>query len=323
MHPTLHLALFACLSLIPGASSWAFGDGGHQAIWAVAQSQLTPAAKARVDGILAGDKLDMTPVWMDRVRDVAKGMDGPLKDDADAAAFNAKFKYNSTWHYVDLPLEAESYDSAREFHGYSNIVKQLNITVQVLLGQSAEMDERTALRVLTHLVGDIHQPMHCGSGYFDISNPQQAILRTKPEDCIPLEKAKCGDQGGNLLFFGPDKFDQLHAYWDTDVVKRAAPLGGLDKLITRHLNEVQADSPGNAEAWPAAWATEGVKQAAKAYQGLQFGACTLNTTNKRGKFTRIEVTLPADYPERSKTMAIEQLTKAAKRTASLLNAILK
>jgi hypothetical protein len=316
------LSLSLLLSTAYTSSLLAWGDSGHTAIWEVAQSRLTPKAKQWVDATLAGDKLDMTPIWLDRVRDVAKGKGGPLAEDADAKAFNAKFKYNATWHYVDLPLGAKSYAEAKEFHGYDNVVTQINACIQTLQGKADKMDARTALRVLTHLVGDIHQPMHCAAGFFDVSNPASPVLHTDPALCLPLEKDKCGDAGGNLLFFGQGSFDQLHAYWDMDAVQRVAVVGKLAPVLEKNVSAVNATVAGGLEDWAAHWATDTLAQAVKAYAGLKFGACTLSTDGgKRGKFTRIEVTLPAGYDALSKAIATEQMTKAAIRLADVINAI--
>ena len=306
------------------SSLFAWGDDGHNAIWSVAQSRLSPVAKHRVDAILKGDKLEMTAVWMDRARDAAKGKGGPLAEDADAAAFNIEFKYNSTWHYVDLPLGARSYEEVKEFHGHDNVVTQITAAIKVLQGKLKVMDERTALRVLVHLVGDIHQPMHCGSGFFDISDLKKPVLHTDPVKCLPLEKERAGDMGGNLLFFGPDPFDQLHGYWDVDVPKRVGLLASLADVLTQHIPSVKADTPGTLHEWSAQWAGESVKVAAKAYTKLTFGACTPAAEGgKGGKFERIEISLPADYAEFSKAVGTEQMTKAAIRLADVLNTIWK
>ena len=127
----LRSTIAAILTLCP-VLSHGWGDESHQAIWALTQTRLSPEARAAMDAVLAGDKLEMTPVWMDRVRDIAKGRTGLLSGDADAVAFNEKFPQNATWHYVDLPLGAESFATVPEFHGAENIVSQINLGLQVL-----------------------------------------------------------------------------------------------------------------------------------------------------------------------------------------------
>lgn len=304
------------------ASLFAWGDDGHDAIWAVAQSRLTPGAREAVGRILGRDKPGLTAVWMDRARDAARGRGGELAGDAAAGAFNAKFKYNASWHYVDLPLGAPSFEAAAEFHPYDNVVTIIRKCMDVLERRSSMMDQRTALRVLVHLVGDIHQPLHCASGFYDLRDPRHPVLQTDVAVCLPLDKEKAGDQGGNLLFFGTGTYDQLHGYWDIEAVKRVGVLGTLPRRIADNASAVDAATTGDRHEWSSRWAAESVKVAAEAYRGIQFGACTLNTDPKRrGKLSRIEIVLPAGYEERARQTALNQMTKAAVRLANVLNDI--
>lgn len=312
------VAFWATLST--PAYPWA--DEGHNAIWEVAQTLLTPQARQKVDATLAGDKLDMTAVWLDRVRDIAKN-EGPLVGDQEADDFNKAFPFNGTWHYVDLPLDTTSYAAAQGFTTRDDVVQQINLCIDVLEGKSSKLDARAALRVLVHLVGDIHQPMHCASGFFDVSDSKHPVLHTDPSSCLPLKKEKLEDRGANQLFFGPEKYDQMHALWDFELVKRFAGFKNLAKLLKDVLPKVNAATPGDHHRWAEQWAGESVALAKAAYAGIEFGTCTLNTTGKGPKIERIEVKLPADYIDKQKVVAGTQMVKAAARTAALLNAIWK
>jgi len=313
------LALFTLLCVLP-VSAYPWADEGHHAIWELAQSLLTPQARQKVDAALAGDRLDMTAVWLDRVRDVGKN-EGPLVGDAAAAEFIKSFPFHFTWHYVDMPLDVKSYAEAKDFTTRDDIVQQINLCIECLEEKSTKLDKRAALRVLVHLIGDIHQPMHCASGFFDVSDPQKPQLRTDPASCLPLKKEKLEDRGANQLFFGPEKYDQMHALWDFELVKRLAGLKNLAKLLKEALPKIDTTTPGDHHAWAEHWAGESVALARNAYAGIEFGACTLNTTGKGPKIERIEVKLPADYIDKQKVVAGTQLVKAAARTAAVLNAI--
>lgn len=314
-------AAFALACVFP-VSAYPWADEGHRAIWEAAQSLLTPQARQQVDATLAGDKLELTAVWMDRVRDAARN-EGPLIGDAEAADFNQTFPYNATWHYVDLPLDVKSYQEAKGFTTRDDVVQQINLCIDCLDGKATTLDKRTALRVLVQLVGDIHQPMHCASGFFDVSDIQHPMLKTDPVSCLPLKKEKLEDRGANQLFFGPEKYDQMHALWDFELVKRLAGLKNLAKLLQDTLPKVNATTPGDHHTWAEQWAGESVVLAKGAYAGIEFGACTLNTSGKGPKIERIEVKLPADYIDKQKTVAGVQMVKAAARTAAVLNAIWK
>jgi hypothetical protein len=316
------LSSLLCLCIAQAAHGW--GDEAHQAIWSLTQSRLSPAAKAEVDSILAGDKLDMTPVWMDRVRDVGKGRPGLLTNDADAIAFTKAFPNHATWHYVDLPLGAASYESSKDFHGAENIVQQIQLSIQVLRGQSQAMDRRTALRVVAHLVADIHQPMHCSSGFFDVTDLQKAVLRTNPAQCLELEKQHLGDRGGNALFYGPDKYNNLHGFWDFELAKMIAPLSNLKEVLAQMADTVPHATPGMVEQWPSRWADESLKLAAKAYADLSFGAVTLNTDPKKDfKIDRIAITFSPDYNDKYKQVVAKRMVQSALRLATLFNGLFR
>jgi hypothetical protein len=83
---------------------------------------------------------------------------------------------------------------------------------------TAGMSKRIALRVLIHLVGDIHQPLHCGTGYYDVRNLARPKLISRPSEAARFRNTE--DRGGNQLFYGTGKFDELHAYWDSVCVYR-------------------------------------------------------------------------------------------------------
>lgn len=318
---SVRFAILAFLTALPGSShGWA--DEGHHAIWEVAQSLLTPPAKQQLDATLAGDKPEMTAVWLDRVRDAAKN-EGPLAGDQTAVQFIQAFPYNATWHYVDMPLDVKSYQEAKGFTTRDDVVQQINLCIDCLEGKANTLNKRIALRVLVHLVGDIHQPMHCASGFFDVSDTRHPVLKTDPVSCLPLKKQKLEDRGANQLFFGPEKYDQMHALWDFELVKRLAGLKNLAKLLQDTLPKVNATTAGDHHTWAEQWAGESVALARAAYADIEFGTCTLNTTGKGPKIERMEVKLPADYIDKHKTVAGVQMVKAAARTAAVLNAIWK
>jgi hypothetical protein len=72
-----------------------------------------------------------------------------------------------------------------------------------------------ALRLLVHFVGDIHQPLHCGTGFYQFSDGGVVQLITDPQ----AADGKPNDRGGNLLFYGQEATDQLHALWDRVLVE--------------------------------------------------------------------------------------------------------
>jgi nuclease S1 len=309
-------SLFLLLTL--ATSLYAWGPLGHSAIAAIAQRHLSPATQSRVTALLAqGHDTDLPSIanWADEVRAAASGR-GPLKDDPDAGAFNTKFPTNAFWHFVDLPLGATDYRDLTAFASVNDVVHAIKRCVAVLERVESWPDDFTkpqALRLLVHFVGDIHQPLHCGTGFYDLSDLSHPVLITDPRLCT----GKPSDRGGNDLFFGADPNQELHALWDEGLVI-GIPNSTEYRSLADWLESTQSVSPmtGDYHIWPEQWAIDSVKQARKAYQNIELNAATID-----GHRLRITVQLPTGYIDQNRSLAAAQLAKAGLHLAQLLNAI--
>jgi hypothetical protein len=296
----------------------AWGPLGHATIAAVAEKHLSTSTRAHIAAILAqGHDIDLPSIanWADEVRAAASGR-GPLQDDVEARAFNAKFPTNALWHFVDLPLGAVDYREVNAFASLNDIVHAIKRCVAVLERVENRVDDFTkpqALRLLVHFVGDIHQPLHCGTGFYDLSDLGHPVLITDPRLCI----GRPNDRGGNDLFFGADSTQELHALWDEALVISISDSPDYGSLADR-LESTQSVSPmtGDYHIWTEQWAIDSVKQARNAYQNIEFQAATID-----GQRLRITVRLPSGYIDTNRKMAAEQLVKAGLRLAQLLDAI--
>jgi hypothetical protein len=74
-----------------------------------------------------------------------------------------------------------------------NIVTELKKDVEILKNSTDDNERAEALRFVIHLVGDVHQPLHCAS----------RVSTAHPT----------GDAGGNLVKITVAK--NLHSYWDS------------------------------------------------------------------------------------------------------------
>jgi hypothetical protein len=145
------------------APALAWGPEAHVMVGAMAEAHLTPQALAKVRALLAQDKdvsgkpqphahLDEVATWADKWR--------PLHPET------------GPWHYVDIPLDAKTYDEARDCHQGKD-AKESNCVVVKLaqfvrtLADTSKSDEARleALKYVVHLVGDITQPMHAETKY--------------------------------------------------------------------------------------------------------------------------------------------------------------
>ena len=296
----------------------AWGSLGHSTIAAIAEKHLSSATQSHIAAILAaGHDADLPSIanWADDVRAAASGR-GPLSDDPEARAFNTKFPTNALWHFIDLPLGTEDYRQYPAFTSVNDVVHAIKRCVAVLETSENKPDDFTkpqALRLLVHFVGDIHQPLHCGTGFYDLSDLAHPVLITDPRLC----GGKPNDRGGNDLFFGTDPNQELHALWDEALV--FAIRNSADyRPLADWLESTGSVGPtsGDYRTWPEQWAIDSVQQARKAYRNIEFGAATVDERR-----LRITVRLPSGYIDENRSLAAIQLAKAGLHLAQLLNSI--
>jgi hypothetical protein len=129
---------------VPSAFSW--GNIGHQTVGEIAERYLTPTAKEAITNILGPERLAVTAVWADYI-----------KDDSDFDGFKE-------YHYVDVPNNI-SYD---KIPVHDRSTKDAMIVINRYPDMIASHDvERSvkmiALRYIVHVIGDVHQPLHVGN----------------------------------------------------------------------------------------------------------------------------------------------------------------
>ena len=319
MNPFFRTALTALAMTALATPAYPWGVEGHKALALAAGQELTPEARSHVIQILGSDDLATIAVWMDEVR-AAYFHNGPLGTDPEALKFNAEFPKNGEWHYVDMPLGTKAYQLDAPFATPHDVVHELEEAVAVLEGGGDHrITKREALCMIVHFVGDLHQPFHVGNGYYQVSAEGAVTLVTDPA----AAKGLPNDKGGNALFFGPDRFDELHAYWDDTLVRKVAQTKDEARLATVLGGQIAASkgawaTPGDYHHWPEAWATESIQAANIAFAGVVFGA---ETPDNRGGIKSIRITLPANYDATCVPLAEERLSKAAYHLAEILNAI--
>ena len=304
------------LTLWSAGRALAWGRLGHQAIGELAADLLHEKARLQVKKILGSGDLASAGAWLDELRAAERGT-GALAGDAEAAAFNQKFPDNHKWHFTNLPLGSGSYSESSRFAEADDVVHQINACIAALEGRPTKFTPEQALRVLVHLVGDVHQPLHVGTGFFDVRNPEAPKLVTAPSSVA----GKSADLGGNKVRTGFGPFDSLHAYWDDTLVQRVAATGNAEKLaahLRSRVNHTKWRTSGDYHAWAAVWATDTVHQTALAYKGIVFTGAKLSASKS---LQAIAAELPSDYEAVQKPRAQTQLAKAAFHLAELLNAI--
>ena len=155
---------------------------GHRLIGQIAYNHLRSDVKTRVDAYNhAMDAVyrqqtfvDSAP-WMDSLRYVSD-------------------VWMKTSHYIDTPFSNDGTPlmAAEE----PNAVTAITNAEAVLRNKhSTDYDKGFSQRILLHVIGDLHQPLHAADRYSQL-HPG-------------------GDRGGNLFYLGSNSVaNNLHAYWD-------------------------------------------------------------------------------------------------------------
>jgi hypothetical protein len=245
----ISLKLAGCvLSLLPALAS-AYGPTGHQIVGEIADDRLanTPAGK-KISALVDGFSLEKAAVIPDEIKGWdKKGADDPHifhysahpQIDAQLRDFwranqpthdeNSPNPSHHWFHYTDVPVQrAEKYKDGEKGRSKYDVVHMIAYCVDVLQGRIPEDNERKitkpiAVILLTHYVGDIHQPLHVGAEYFD-----QAGHIDDPDK----DKDAIADEGGNTIDVRIEgdpttghvsHSRKLHGFWDVDTVNALLP----------------------------------------------------------------------------------------------------
>jgi len=313
----------ALLTLLASPSAYPWGAQGHAAIGLLAEQRLSPEARRNIERILGNDNLAAIASWMDDLRGASNGF-GRLAGDTEARQLAQSFPHNDQWHYVNLPLGEAAYSDHDSFSRPDDVVHEINTAIQVLEGKSSVVSPRVAIYMIVHFVGDLHQPLHVGTGYYELADPAHPVLITDPAAATGKES----DKGGNDLSYGGQRFEELHAYWDTILPMKIAGSNEPSVLAKKLADAIQPGgwaSAGDHHSWAESWATESLIAARQAYAGIAFGAAEMakpDGTNPAAPALRIiHIALPANYDASSIPLARERLAKAGFHLAELLNAI--
>ncbi len=121
-----------------------WGATGHRATGKIAEYNLTKSAKRKIDKLLQGESLAFVSTYADEIK-----------------ADREKYGKFYTWHYINMPFDTRYEDAIKNPKG--DLVTGINECVKVLKDKrSSTEDKRFHLKMLVHLVGDLHQPMHIG-----------------------------------------------------------------------------------------------------------------------------------------------------------------
>jgi len=166
--------LFIGISTYANDSDLFWGQTGHRVIGEIAHKNLTRKAKRNLIKLLGKEGLALISTYADEIRS------------------DRKYNGFSTWHYVNFK-DGETYETSTK-NPKGDLIKGIEKCQEIISdSNSSKEDKIFYLKMLVHLVGDLHQPLHVGRGE---------------------------DRGGNSIkvkwFRGNTN---LHSVWDTKMIE--------------------------------------------------------------------------------------------------------
>lgn len=272
----------------------AWDGAGHMTVAAIAYSQLSPTLKNQVSEMLKSHPdytaweasfdrkttdLDFgsfifmrASTWPDEIRRHHNPYDHPR------------------WHYVDYPLKPSAFPVETSPAPGDDALYGIAQAEKALADSKASPAERAVyLSYLIHLIGDLHQPLHCGS----------LVNATYPQ----------GDKGGNDFYVKPgSRGIPLHAFWDELLGTSTKPQSRLNYAV-----EIETEYPRKAlpelakSTTPRDWSLESRQLAIK--KGYLKGKLKGGTTPDAAP------ALPEGYTKSAKALAERRAALAGYRLA--------
>jgi hypothetical protein len=346
----------ACILALSSAfvsfNAHAWGNDGHRAVGAIAD-QLIKGSNAEMQVqalLLPGESLAKVASWADCVKGTYCG---PQTEEM--VAYTTANPKHSEYHYTDVPFQLAHYED----HGVGttdhDIVQTLKQCIAVLQGKGNATSNphnftpRQALLMLTHLTGDIAQPLHVGEGYvgknggFMVPTQKQLddkeAFATQGGNNLQLDDIKLTAKSSELIPAAPAEESKpatparppqatraFHSYWDTTVVNYAfrrigarSPEQFAQMVIAG--NPVVSPNSGDPVTWPYEWADQTLVVAKLAYADVVPGAMAQQTAKNGEVYNVWPLAIPDNYPVPSSAAAKAQLIQGGYHLAAVLKAI--
>jgi hypothetical protein len=304
------IALAALLTASPRLG--AFGEEGHRIVGVLAEIHLKNSrALGEVRRILRPkETLADAAVWPDTIKT-------PTYEDGDTGLFRLAHPAHDTYHYTNIPFQADRYDLSLPGARPTDILDTTRECIRVLRGTSGRFTRREALRMLAHLVGDMHQPLHVATSFVAASGPLRFVMPEGPTGWRSTA-------GGNALVYGPQDRFNLHSYWDSHIVNVAMRNDDVPAFASRLLSEVPVtpewNSTGDPDRWPERWVNEALLYAKDAHRDIRL--TTYLGPDESGRTPhRWRIEQPRGYDDRSRDRIRVQLAKGGYRLAAILKAL--
>ncbi|MDE6085425.1 MAG: S1/P1 nuclease [Muribaculaceae bacterium] len=219
------ISFVLALASVCAFQAFSWGQKGHDVTAYIAEQHLTPATRAAVDSIFGGKSIVYWANWLDN------------------ASHTPEYAYTKTWHYKNVDKGVRYEEAPANPAG--DAVLAIKMAIETLTNPDAAPDTRElALKILVHVTGDLHQPMHMGHAT---------------------------DLGGNRIkvkFHGRDT--NLHSVWDAAIPEAAHKWGFMEwqAMIDRETPESER---AIMQGTPDDWAKETIAITGDVYEAMPDG----------------------------------------------------
>jgi len=219
MKSTRYLLQIVLLFLPLQLTAW--GGKAHDIIAYIAEQNLIPKAHTEVSRLLNGKTMVYYAMWMDNIR-------------SDSA-----YDFTATWHYANVD-SAQTYESMPKVET-GDVLTAIELSIQNITSKTtADTLKAMYLKLLIHLIGEIHCPMHAG---------------------------RATDRGGNdypVIWFR-DTIN-LHSLWDSHLLERARGWSYTEWVSNLTAGITPTDITQMQRGTPTEWFSETVTLAALVYK---------------------------------------------------------
>jgi len=219
------LLSFVAIIIISLSSFAWWGQTGHRIVGEIADIYLTNKARKAIREILGDESIAISSNWPDFIK-------------SDTA-----YNYLSPWHYINVKqgISQSEFNNVLSKDTIADAFTKLDFLITQLKDKELPLDKKKLyLRLLIHIVGDIHQPLHVG---------------------------RSEDLGGNrvrVIWFGDST--NLHSVWDDKMI------ASQDLSYTEYVKAINHCTKEQRKQWQQQsmneWFYESYQLAGKVYSSV-------------------------------------------------------
>ena len=204
------------------------------------------------------------------------------------------------WHYITTKIDFVNGHNSNALNHDENILSALQLCMDSLKNPATAASRKAVyLSWIIHLIGDIHQPLHCGS-----------LFNTEHPD---------GDKGGNDIWIhvaATNDTTRLHAFWD-DLPGKGTPYLEIRKTAEKQIHQFRSKLKKQVTVTAAqAWTKESFDLAV---QYAYWNGAVAQLAGTKDRKTAALLSNEKQYTKKAMQVARKQSTLAGLRLAKAIS----